>query len=436
MGCCGNLVSAAGVVILIGGAWSFCPHKKKVNWRLIFFATALQACFAFFVFVLPVGTSIFLWVNKAVLLVLDSASAGARFVFGPLALPPGAEGAAGEESLGFILAFQAFPTIIFFSALMAVLYYLRIMPRLISAFAKFFTRLLRISGAESLCATSNIFVGVESALTIRPYLERMTPSELCTVLTAGMATVASNVLALYVFTLQQQFPTIAGHLVSASFLAAPSALIMSKLLLPEAGAPETMGVAVSVWYEREDNLFAAVIAGANAGVRVVVGIVALLLAVLGLVALFDLVISTAGGYINMFAGTGIDWTLKGLLGYVFYPFTLIIGIPFSDAAEISRIIGERAVLTEIAAYRDLAALMEAGALEHGRSAVVAAYALCGFAHVASLAIFVGGISAIAPGTTNALTRVGPRALAAATLACLLTACYAGVFFNEGSLLMG
>jgi CNT family concentrative nucleoside transporter len=225
-----NLVSFAGIFVLIGIAWLLSADKKNMNWRVIIWGIALQILIALFIFVVPVGSKIFLVVNDVVVKVLDSASAGAKFVFGPLAIPPGAESETGEKSLGFILAFQAFPTIIFFSALIAILYYFRIMPLVIRAFAYVFTKLMRISGAESLVAASNIFVGIESALTVKPYLGRMTPSELCTILTAGMATVSSNVLALYVFSLDAQFPKIAGHLVSASLLSAPAALVMSKII--------------------------------------------------------------------------------------------------------------------------------------------------------------------------------------------------------------
>jgi len=427
-----NLVSVAGIFILLAFAWLFSANRRNMNWRVVVGGIALQIVFALFVFLFPPGVKVFLVVNDVVVKVMESASAGTRFLFGRLALPPGTTNEAGEKSLGFFLAFQALPTIVFFSALMSVLYFFRIMPLLIRAFAYVFTKLMRISGAESLCASSNIFVGVESAFTIRPHLPEMTRSELCTVLTAGMATVASNILAVYVFTLRGQFPTIAGHLVSASILNAPAAVVMSKILLPESETPKTLGESIRPHYEREGNLFEAVINGANGGVRLIVGIGALLLAVLGLVALVDLVLGGVGGL----TGIQIDWSLKGLLGYVFYPFTLIIGVRPADAWTISKIIGERAVVTEVVAYQDLAKVLKDGVLTDMRSAVIATYALCGFAHVASLAIFIGGISALAPSKTRTLAQVGPRALLAATLACLMTACVAGTFFSEGSILLG
>ena len=431
-----NLVSFSGIFILMFVAWLFSAHKRVINWRVIFWGTLLQLVFAFFIFVVPVGSHIFLFINDAVVKVLDSATAGTKFLFGRLALPPGMKNEAGEESLGFILAFQALPTIIFFASLVALLYYAGIMPRLIKFFSRIFTRLMRISGAESLSVSSNIFVGVEANMTVLPHLSSMTKSEFCTILAAGMSTTASNVLALYVFLLQKEFPTIAGHLVSASIISAIAAIVMSKIILPETEKPGTLGMHIEPHYQKESSLMEAIINGANEGVKMVIGIMALLLAFLGLVALVDLLISGAGLRLNALMRIHMDWSLKGILGYLFYPLTLIIGVPPSDAFEISKLIGERVVLTEVKSYQDLAALLSAGALKDPRSAVIAAYALCGFAHVASLAIFVGGTAALVPGRTKDLSEVGFRALIAATLACLMTAAVAGTFFAGGSVLLG
>jgi CNT family concentrative nucleoside transporter len=424
-----NLISFIGLFILMAIAWLFSSDRRRVNWRLILWGISLQLVFASVIFVFPPGVKIFLCLNNIVVKVLESAMAGAEFVFGQLALSPGKEG-----SLGFFLAFQGLPTIIFFSALMSILYYFGIMQMIITFFARIFTSLMRVSGAESLCTASNIFVGVESTLTIKPHLENMTRSELTTILTAGMATVASNVLAVYVLSLKAHFPTIAAHLISASFLSAPAALIMSKLIMPESETPETLGKHIEIHYKREQNVFEAIINGSNAGIRLIAGIVALLIAVLGLVALADLVLVGVGSKLNLLLGMGIDWSLKGLMGYIFYPLTLVLGVPAADAGTIARIIGERTIVTELTAYQDLATVMAHGVLSSTRSAVICSYALCGFAHVASVAIFIGGISAIAPRTTVTLSRVGFRALIAATLACLMTACIAGIFYTEGSVL--
>jgi len=431
-----NGISLLGIIILIVFAYALSTNRKAVNWRVVVWGVGLQMFFALFLFVFPAGVKFFLFINDVVVKVMDSSLAGSKFVFGRLALPPGMTNEVGETSLGFILAFQAFPSIIFFSALMSILYFLNIMPKVIKAFAYLFTKLMRVSGAESLCAASNIFVGVESALTVKPFLKDMTKSELCTVLAAGMATVSSNVLAVYVFSLQDVFPKIAGHLVSASFLSAPAALAMSKVLLPEEEHPKTLGENVEPHVVHEDNIFEAIINGANAGVRLIVGIVALLIAVLGLVALTDQILLFLGGIINELGHVHIDWSLRGLLGIIFYPLTLVLGIPVADAGILSKIIGERVVVTELAAYQDLAGVIAAGSLSSVRSAVITTYALCGFAHVASMAIFIGGVSALVPEKTKVLAQVGFRALLAATLACLMTACVAGMFFTQGSLLLG
>ena len=361
--------------------------------------------------------------------------AGTEFVFGRLALSPGTVNEAGETSLGYFLAFQAFPTIVFFAALVAILYYLGIMNRIIQVFSYIFTKLMKISGAESCSAASNIFVGVESALVIKPYVGKMTRSELNTILTCGMATIASSMLAVYIFILKNQFPMIAGHLVSASIMNAPAAIIISKLLVPEDGTPETLGMNIKPFYEKENNMFEAIIGGANSGVRLIVGIVALLLAFLGLVELLDKIIGLFGGGLNHLVGANIDWSLKGLLGYLFYPFTVVIGVPLADAGQIAQIIGERSVLTEVTAFQDLAVLIQSDAGISPRSVVITTYALTGFAHVASIAIFVGGIAAIVPERLKDLTQLGFRALIGATIANLLTASVAGIFYANSSILL-
>lgn len=431
-----NFISLLGIFLLIAFAYVFSTNRRQISWQVVIWGVGFQMLLALFLFIFPAGTKFFLFINDLVVRFMNCAFAGARFVFGRLAIPPGASGAAGESSLGFILAFQAFPTIIFFSALMSVLYFYNIIPRIIKAFAHLFTKLMNVSGAESLYTASSIFVGVESTMTIRPFLKDMTRSELCTVLTAGMATVSSSMLAVYVFSLHDVFPKIAGHLVSASFMSAPAALVMSKILLPEEDKPKTLGEHVTPYVQHEESLFEAIINGANAGVRLIVGIVALLVAVLGFVALIDQMLVFLGGNLNGLFHTQWDWSLKGILGVIFYPFTLILGMPPADAGLVAKIIGERVVVTELTAYQDLAGLIAQGAVTNPRSVVIAAYALCGFAHVASLAIFIGGITAIVPAKAHVLAQVGLRALVAATLACLLTAAVAGVFFVNNSVLFG
>ena len=430
-----RITSIVGYVTLLFLAWLISTNRKNINWRVITWGAAIQIIFAGFLFLFPAGAKLFMFINRVVLAVLDSAMAGTKFVFGRLALGPGTIGIAGETSLGYFLAFQALPTIVFFAALVALLYYFGIMNKIIQFFSYIFSKLMRISGAESCSAASNIFVGVESALVVKPYIGKMTRSELNTVLTCGMATIASSMMAVYIFILKDQFPTIAGHLVSASIMNVPAAIIISKLLVPEDGIPKTLGMSIKPFYEKESNMFEAIIAGANSGIRLLVGIVALLLAILGLVELLDKIVGLLGGNINNILNINIDWSLKGLLGYLFYPFTLLIGVSLSEAGHIARIIGERSVLTEVTAFQDLAILINSGVTLSPRSIVITTYALTGFAHVASIAIFVGGISAIVPERMKDLTKLGFKALIGATIANLLTASVAGIFYTNSSILI-
>ncbi len=414
----------------------FSSNRKIVNVRVLFWGIGLQLLFACFIFVVPAGSKIFLWVNDAVTAILGTATAGTKFIFGRLALAPGTTNEAGESSLGFFLAFQGLPTIIFFAGLLGALYYLRIMPFFVRLFARLFSRSMRISGAEALSVSANIFVGVESALVVRPHLKDMTRSELGTILTAGMGTIASTVLAMYVLMLQKSIPTIAGHLVSASFISAPASIVMAKLLMPETEKPLTLGLDVKPYYEREDNLIMAIINGAMEGMKLLGGIIALLIAFLGIVALLNLGLGWAGGLVNGLFGWHVVWSIEALLGYIFYPLTLAMGVAPSDALSVAQILGDRTILTEVFSFGRLSDLIATGALKDPRSAIIASYALCGFAHVASLAIFIGGTGALVPTRIRDISRIGFRALLAATLACLMTGAVAGTFYTGSSVLFG
>jgi len=418
-----RLISFFGLFVLMFLAWLVARDRKNINFRLILTGLLIQFAFAFIIFRLPAGVVIFSWLNDAVLRVISFAKEGIYFLFGPLAVGPGETGPMGETSPGFILAFQVLPSIIFFSSLVSLLYFLNVVPALIRVFARIFTYLMRISGAEALCASSNIFVGVESALTVRPYIQDMTRSELCTVLTAGMGTIASTVLALYVGFLHQEFPSIAGHLISASVISAPAAIIMSKLVVPETEIPKTLGIAAEVQKDvRSTTWVESIINGANDGVKLCVGIITLLLAFLGLLSMCNWFLGFLGSKI-----LGIDVSLQVILKYLYYPLTVVMGIPLQDAGHVATLLGERTIVTEVVAYQHLNQLIQAGTLTDTRSITVASYALCGFAHVASLAIFVGGFSALAPARAKDLARLSFRALFAATFACLMTGCVAGIF---------
>ena len=419
-----NLISLAGFFVFGAMAWLMSADRRRVNWKTVAWGMGLQLFLGLLIFRLPGAQRVFLLFNDAVLALLDASKSGTAFLLGPLAAAPGEPG-----SVGFILLFQALPIAIFFSAFTSALYHLRILQALVRFSAKIFHRTMNISGAESLCGASNIFVGVESALVIRPYLERMTRSELLLVLTSGMATVASTTLGVYVLTLNETFPQIAGHLLSASVISIPAAVVIAKLLLPETGTPETASVIPPEDDStRAGNLMSAIIGGAMDGLRLAAGITALLIAGLGIVALFDKVLALLpSGWFNL----SEPLSLVKILGWLFYPFAILLGIAQPDWAEAGRLLGERVILTEVVSYQELALMARQGILLDPRTVVILSYALCGFAHVASVTIFVGGTTALAPARRDELASLGLRALLAATLATLMTGCVAGVF-SDGS----
>jgi len=429
-----NLYSLAGWVALAGVAWVVGGCRRPVPWRTVAGAAGLILMLGAIVFWLPPTRAGLLWINDTVVAVLEAGNAGARFLFGPLALSPGQSTPTGEPSVGFILAAQVLPAAIFFAALMAVLYHVRLIQPVVRIFARLFYRTLGLSGAEAIAGASNIFVGVESAITIRPYLAGMTRSELLTLMTCGMSTVASTTLALYVLFLKDAFPLIAGHLISASVLAIPSAVLVSKLMLPETESPATLGQVPPLREEdRQPNAMAALSAGSWDGLQLAAGIATLLIAVLGLVAIIDLALVKLTAPIAGALGGPLD--VARILGWVFTPLAWLIGVASGEVGEVARLLGGRAMLTEVFAYQRLGELAAAGELSP-RSVLVLSYALCGFAHVASVGIFVGGISALAPSRRGDLSALGPRAFVAATLATSMNGALAGVFYYGQQGLLG
>ena len=423
-----HFVSAAGFLVFPGIAWLLSTDRRKVSWKTITWGVALQLVIGLLIFRLPGTHRIFLWLNDGVLGLLNASKSGTSFLFGPLAASPGEPG-----SVGFILIFQVLPVAIFFAAFTAALYHLRVLQILVRVFAKLFHRTMSISGAESLCGAANIFVGVESALVIRPYLEKMTRSELLVVLSTGMATVASSTLGIYVAFLSGVFPQIAGHLLSASVLAIPASVVIAKLLVPETGTPETLlGVPPDDDSTRSGNLMSAIIGGAMDGLKLAAGISALLIAILGLVALGDKLLGLGSSWVGM----GEPLSMVRILSWIFYPVSFLLGLTPEDIPVAARLLGERVILTEVVSYGDLAQLIANGQVKDPRSVVILSYALCGFAHVASVAIFVGGTAALVPSRRDDLASLGWRALVAATLATLMTGCVAGMFSSgEGVALL-
>jgi len=422
-----HAISLVGFVIFAGLAWLLSSNRRRIGWKTIAWGVALQLVIGLIIFRLPISQRILLWLNDAVLVLLNASKSGSVFLFGPLAVSPGEAG-----SIGFILVFQVLPVVIFFAAFTAMLYHLRVLQVFVRLFARLFHRTMKISGAESLSSAANIFVGIESALVVRPYLEKMTRSELLLILTTGMATVASSVLGVYVAFLAGVFPQIAGHLLSASILAIPACVVVSKLLIPETGTPETLAaIPVEDESDRSKNVIGAIIQGAMDGLKLSAGISALIIAILGIVALFDKIL----GVVSSWFGMSEPLSIVRILGWLFYPFALLLGIQTSDVSIAARLLGERVILTEVFSYNHLAQLISSGQITAPRTVVILSYALCGFAHVAAMAIFVGGTAALAPSRRDDLASLGLRALLAATLATLMTGCVAGIFSsNEGVLL--
>ena len=423
-----HAVSLVGFVVFAAIAWLLSSNRRKVAWRTIFWAVGLQLLIGVIIFRLPVSHRILLSLNSAVLVLLNASKSGSVFLFGPLAASPGEPG-----SVGFILVFQVLPVVIFFAAFTAMLYHLRVLQLFVRLFARLFHRTMKISGAESLSSAANIFVGIESALVVRPYLEKMTRSELLLILTTGMATVASSVLGVYVGFLTGVFPQIAGHLISASILAIPACVVVSKLLIPETETPETLAaVPPEEESNRSKNLIGAIIQGAMDGLRLAAGITALLIAMLGIVALMDKILGTSSSWFGM----SEPLSIVRILSWCFYPFALLLGIQTSDLSIAARLLGERVILTEVFSYNHLAQSISSGQITDPRTVVILSYALCGFAHVAAMAIFVGGTAALAPSRRDDLASLGLRALLAATLATLMTGSVAGIFSGgEGALLV-
>src|SRR5262245_28973737 len=423
-----HATSVAGLVIFAGLAWLLSNNRRRIAWRTIVWGVSLQLLIGLVIFRLTVSQRILLWLNNAVLVLLNASKSGSVFLFGPLAASPGESG-----SVGFILVFQVLPVVIFFAAFTAMLYHMRVLQVFVRLFARLFHRTMKISGAESLSSAANIFVGIESALVVRPYLERMTRSELLLILTTGMATVASSVLGVYVAFLAGVFPQIAGHLISASILAIPACVVVSKLLIPETATPETLAaVPPEDESTRSKTLIGAIIEGAMDGLKLAAGISALIIAILGIVALFDKILGVASSWLGM----SEPLSIVRILSWLFYPLAFLLGLQTTDVPIAARLLGERVILTEVFSYNHLSQLISSGQITDPRTVVIMSYALCGFAHVAAMAIFVGGTAALAPSRRDDLASLGLRALLAATLATLMTGCVAGVFSGgEGVLLV-
>ncbi|MEK7390275.1 MAG: NupC/NupG family nucleoside CNT transporter [Elusimicrobiota bacterium] len=413
-----QVVSIFGTALMVGAGWLLCRKKKHINWKPVVWGSVLQFVFALIVLRTAPGRWFFSGMNDVVVKLLSFQQEGARFLFGNLGISPG-----GAGSLGFFFAFQVLTTIIFFSSLMSVLYYLGIMQKVVLLFAVVMKRFLGTSGAESLSASANIFVGqTEAPLLIKPYVEDMTESELFCVMVGGMSTVAGGVMAAYVGMLQPYFPDIAGHLLAASVMSAPAALALAKVMIPETGTPKTAGSVKLEYKDPSINIIDAASNGAIAGLSLALNVGTMLVAFMSLLALANFLFASALGLIG-FPG----FTIESALGYVLSPLAWVMGVPWKDCFTIGQLMGVKTVLNEFVAYAQLGEILKANpqALEY-RSIVIATYALCGFSNFLSIGIQIGGIGPLAPSRRGDLAKLGIRALIGGTLASFMTATIAGI----------
>lgn len=411
-----------GLATMLAIAWLISYDRRAIKWRLVGAGLALQAAFGVLVLRTAPGRWFFEKTGDVITGILGFVVDGARFVFGylvDLQVPAGIDPAAGPT----IFAFKVLPTIIFFSSLMSVLYYLGVMQMVVKAIAWVMQRTLGTSGAETLSASGNIFLGqTEAPLLIKPFVGRMTQSELITVMVGGFATVAGGVMAAYVAMLQGSFPSIAGHLLAASVMNAPAGLLLSKMILPEKETPVTKDT-LHIEVERTDsNVIEAAASGALTGLQLALNVAAMLMAFIALIAMLNFGIAWLGqlaGYPGL--------SLQLVLGTLLRPLAWVMGVPWQDTQYVGGLIGIKTVVNEFVAYSQFGADLSTGAVQiQPRSAIVLAYSLLGFANFSSIAIQIGGIGGLAPERRGEIARLGLRAMIAGNLAAFMSASLAGM----------
>jgi CNT family concentrative nucleoside transporter len=420
-----------GLAVLIGIAWLFSLNRRAVDWKLVVTGVTLQIAFASLVLLVPGGRDVFDALGQAFVKVLSFVAAGSNFIFGSLM---------DTTKFGFIFAFQVLPTIIFFAALMGVLYHLNVMQAVVRAMAWAITKVMRVSGAETTSVCASVFIGqTEAPLTVRPYISKMTESELLTMMIGGMAHIAGGVLAAYVGMLgggdpaQQAF--YAKHLLAASIMAAPATLVIAKVLIPETAEPLTRGTVKMEVEKTSSNVIDAAAAGAADGLRLALNIGAMLLAFIALIALVNWPLTWLGDVTGLAAWLGKPTDLAAILGYVLAPLAWVIGVPWQDANVVGSLIGQKVVINEFVAYLQLADIVNgkvAGTVLTDKGRLIATYALCGFANFSSIAIQIGGIGGLAPERRHDLARFGLRAVLGGSLATFMTATIAGVLTSLGA----
>lgn len=394
-----KLISLAGLLIILGLSFLLSENRKAVKIRIILWGLGLQFIFALIILKTKIGYLIFHGAKIAVNTIIGFSDKGASLLFGSLVNDP---------NIGAIFAFKVLPIIIFVSALMAILYYLRVIQFIVKIMAIIMYYSMKISGAESFGAALLVFMGIESSTAIKEYIKTMTRSEIFTYFTVFMSTIASSVMTAYV-----SFGASAGHLLAASIMSAPAGIAIAKVLIPETEIPDT-NKNVSLELKTDDhNIIEAVANGASTGVHLAIQVGAMLLAFVGLIWMFD-------GLLNY-----IGISLNQIFSWIFYPFAILLGIPFHEAHTVAGLLGTKTVFNEFLGYLQLQKLIQAGALSQ-RSIIISTYALCGFANFGSIGIAIGGLSTIAPEKKRLVSSLGIKALIAGTFACFTTAIIAGL----------
>ena len=418
-----------GILTILLTAFLFSTGRRSIDWRLVLTGLALQLIFALAVLKVPLVKDIFEFISSGFVEILNFTREGSIFLFGPLV--------ENVDTFGFIFAFQVLPTIIFFSALTSLLYYLNVLQYIVKGFAWVMYRTMRLSGAESLAAAGNIFLGqTEAPLLVKPYVNQMTRSEIMALMTGGMATIAGGVLVAYIGFLggpdpemQQVFAT---HLLTASIMSAPAALLIAKIIIPETEKVERKLMISSE--QIGSNVLDAIANGTTQGLKLAVNVAAMLLVFLALVAMFDsILVDLFGKYTGLNAwildatdGRYEGFSVRFILGHLFAPFAWLMGVPMEDATSVGLLLGEKTLFNEFVAYVSLGQLKDQAMILNYKSIIIATYALCGFANFASIGIQIGGIGVIAPERRTTLSELGFRALVGGTLACFLTASIAGM----------
>jgi concentrative nucleoside transporter, CNT family len=420
-----KLMSVVGIFVMLLGAYAFSTDRKAINRRIVIGGLLLQFGLAVLILKTTPGEVVFQWLGDSFSNVLKFSEEGSGFLFGSFPEPEEAKGYPPVDVVARTVAFKVLPTIIFFSALMSILYHMGIVQIVVRAMAMVMQKTLGTSGAETLAAASNVFVGqTEAPLVIRPYLLKMTKSELMSMMVGGFATIAGGVLVVYVTKMRIN----AGHLITASVISAPAALLLAKILVPETETPETAGDSIPDIPKTTSNVIEAATNGASDGLKLALNVGAMLIAFTALIALVNAIFVWAGE--NMFYLTGSigkGWSLGACLGYLFCPFAFLMGIAPEECLKAGELLGLKMAANEFIAYDQLAKWMaEPEPVLSERTKTILTYALAGFANFASIGIQIGGIGGLVPERRKELAQLGFKAMIGGTLACFMTACIAGI----------